>query len=179
MTEVALAAGYGSLRRFNETFRDLFRRPPSALRRDLLHGGGSMAGAGVTLRLSYRPPYDWPAMLGHLAARAVPGVEEVADGAYRRTVSDDGRLGSVEVRHEPARNSLAVTVRFPSVRALPAILARVRRVFDVGRRHRDHRRPPLARSLPGAASSRGVPGCARRADGTASSSPCGRSSASR
>lgn len=134
MAEVALAAGYGSLRRFNETFRDLFRRPPGALRRDILRGRshGSTAGAGVTLRLRYRPPYDWPAMLDHLGARAVLGVEDVADGAYRRTVSDDGSVGTVEVRHEPARNSLAVTVRFPSVRALPAILARVRRVFDVG-----------------------------------------------
>ena len=134
MTEVALAAGFGSVRRFNETFHDLFRRPPSALRRrtstDL--AAGSVAEAGVTLRLRYRPPYDWQAMLAYLDARAIDGVEEVADAAYRRTVSHEGLLGTVEVRHEPAQNSLAVTVRFPCVRALPAILFRVRRVFDVG-----------------------------------------------
>lgn len=125
MTDVALASGFGSLRRFNETFRDLFGRPPSALRSRRAHQ------AGVTLRLRYRPPYDWPAMLAHLAARAVDGVEVVAEGRYRRTVAHEGRLGTVEVAHEPAQASLVVTIRFPSVRALPAILARVRRVFDV------------------------------------------------
>jgi len=128
MAEVALASGFGSLRRFNETFRELFRRPPSALRRRT----STVADTGVTLRLRYRPPYDWPAMLDHLDARAIDGVEEVASGVYRRTVSHEGRLGTVEVGHQPARNRLAVTLRFPSVRALPAILTRVRRVFDVG-----------------------------------------------
>jgi AraC family transcriptional regulator, regulatory protein of adaptative response / DNA-3-methyladenine glycosylase II len=133
MGEVALAAGFGSVRRFNETFHDLFRRPPSALRRKTpWRSRGSLADASVTLRLRYRPPYDWPAMLAYLDTRAIDGVESVAGGVYRRTVAQDGFLGTVEVRHEPAQDNLAVTVRFPSVRALPAILARVRRVFDVG-----------------------------------------------
>jgi AraC family transcriptional regulator of adaptative response / DNA-3-methyladenine glycosylase II len=134
MAEVALAAGFGSVRRFNETFHDLFHRPPSELRRKALTElpAGSVGEAGVTLRLRYRPPYDWAAMLAYLEARAIDGVEQVVDGRYRRTVAQDGRLGTVEVHHEPARNNLAVTVRFPDVRALPAILARVRRVFDVG-----------------------------------------------
>lgn len=134
MVEVALAAGFGSVRRFNETFHDLFRRPPSALRRRATAGRPRAAPgeAGVELRLRYRPPYDWPAMLSHLRARAIEGVEEVVGGVYRRTVSHDELLGTVEVAHEPARDSLAVTVRFPCVRALPQILARVRRVFDVG-----------------------------------------------
>jgi len=70
-------------------------------------------------------------MLGHLAARAIDGVEEVANDRYRRTVAIDGALGTVEVAHEPALGNLVVLVRFPSVRALPAILARTRRVFDV------------------------------------------------
>lgn len=113
---------------------DLFRRPPSALRRKTATDAarGSLADVGVTLRLRYRPPYDWPAMLDYLATRAITGVEEVEGEVYRRTVADEGRVGTVEVRHEPARSNLAVTIRFPSVRALPAILARVRRVFDVG-----------------------------------------------
>jgi AraC family transcriptional regulator, regulatory protein of adaptative response / DNA-3-methyladenine glycosylase II len=129
MAEVALASGFGSVRRFNETFRRLFRRPPSAIRRKTASGP---APAGVTLRLRYKPPYDWDAMLAYLEARAIAGVEEVAGGVYRRTVSHEGTLGTVEVAHEPARHNLAVTVRFPSVAALPAIVARVRRVFDVG-----------------------------------------------
>ena len=88
MTEVALAAGFGSVRRFNETFQRLFDRPPSALRRKTVTSlrEGSVAAIGVTLRLRYRPPYDWPAMLAFLRARAIAGVELVDGERYRRTV---------------------------------------------------------------------------------------------
>jgi AraC family transcriptional regulator of adaptative response / DNA-3-methyladenine glycosylase II len=131
MASVAMASGFGSIRRFNETFRRMFRRPPSALRQ--LDRIKQPAGdAGVTLRVRYHPPYDWTAMMGHLGARAVRGVESVDGGAYRRTVADKGRLGTVEVRHEAASHNLVVTARFPDVRALPGIMTRVRRVFDVG-----------------------------------------------
>ena len=133
MTEVAAAAGFGSVRRFNETFQQLFRRPPSALRRRAIAAlpEGSVAASGVTVRLRYRPPYDWPAVLGFLAARAVEGVERVDGDRYVRSVAEAGEVGSVEVAHVPARDSIAVTIRFPCVRALPAIIARVRRVFDL------------------------------------------------
>lgn len=129
MTEVALAAGFGSLRRFNEVFLKLFHRPPSALRRTT---PASAADAGVTIRLRYRPPYDWDCMLGYLRARAIPGVEVVEDGRYRRTVEIDGFVGSVEVEHLPQKQSLGVTIRFRNVRSFPAIVTRVRRLFDLG-----------------------------------------------
>jgi AraC family transcriptional regulator of adaptative response / DNA-3-methyladenine glycosylase II len=134
MAEIALAAGFGSIRRFNETFQQLFRRPPSAIRRKavLALPEGSVAVTGVALRLRYRPPYDWPTMLAFLRARAVEGVERVAGEAYCRTVLQDGAVGTVEIRHLADRESLDVTIRFPSVRALPAIVARIRRVFDLG-----------------------------------------------
>jgi AraC family transcriptional regulator, regulatory protein of adaptative response / DNA-3-methyladenine glycosylase II len=131
MTEVALAAGFGSLRRFNETFRNLFHRPPTALRRKSSSTSPNPL-AGVTLRLRYRPPYDWDCMLGHLRTRAIPGLELVEGGKYSRTVEIGGSTGSVEVAHLPQRNSLSVTIRFPDVRALPAIVSRVRRLFDLG-----------------------------------------------
>jgi len=131
MTEIALAAGFGSVRRFNEVFHDLFRRPPTALRRRTLQPRRG-AEAGVTLRLRYRPPYDWDSMLDYLRARAIPGVELVADGRYRRTVEIGGFIGTVEVRHLPQRQSLGVTICFPNVQSLPAIVARVRRLFDLG-----------------------------------------------
>jgi AraC family transcriptional regulator of adaptative response / DNA-3-methyladenine glycosylase II len=134
MTEVALAAGFGSLRRFNETFRALFRRPPSALRRRSLVSLplGSAAASGVIVRLRYRPPYDWPAMLAFLGARAIDGVERVADGTYIRSLMHEGGGGSIEIRHLPARESLEATIRVATVAALPAIVARIRRVFDLG-----------------------------------------------
>lgn len=131
MTEIALAAGFGSLRRFNEVFQGLFHRPPSALRRKS-SGGAENADAGVTLRLRYRPPYDWSSMLGHLQARAIPGVEVVEDDVYRRTVELKGCTGIVEVKHLARWQSLGVTIRFPNVQCLPEIVTRVRRLFDLG-----------------------------------------------
>src|ERR1700722_7749560 len=74
MTEVAMAAGFSSLRRFNEVFQNLFQRPPSALRRRSSVSRRSR-DAGITLRVRYRPPYDWESMLAFLEARAIPGVE--------------------------------------------------------------------------------------------------------
>ena len=134
MAEIALAAGFGSVRRFNETFQQLFGRPPSALRRKAIVAlpEGSVAAVGVEVRLRYRPPYDWPAMLAYLRGRAIDGVEQLDGERYVRSVAHDGEVGTVEVEHVAERESLAVTIRFPCVRALPAIIARVRRVFDLG-----------------------------------------------
>ena len=131
MTEIASAAGFGSIRRFNETFRALFHRPPSALRQKASMNSSNNE-AGVTLRLGYRPPYDWDAMLGYLRARAIPGIEMVENGSYLRTIGIDGFTGSVHVTHLPQRQSLSVTIRFPRVQSLPSIISRVRRVFDLG-----------------------------------------------
>ena len=133
MIDVALAAGFGSVRRFNDSFVRLYGRPPSALR-------GSRAAAlppeggesPILLRLSYGPPYDWPAIVEFLAARAIPGIEVVEPGCYRRTVSLAGRQGSVEIAPAPGRDALTATIRFPDVRALPVIVGRIRRVFDLG-----------------------------------------------
>lgn len=131
MTEIALAAGFGSVRRFNEIFRDLFQRPPSALRRKT-SATRAEPGAGVTLRLRYRAPYDWESMLEYLKARAIPGVEVVENKTYQRTVEIDDFMGSVEVEHLAGQQSLGVTIRFPRVSCFPAIVTRVRRVFDLG-----------------------------------------------
>jgi len=130
MAEVALAAGFGSVRRFNETFQQLFHRPPAALRR--LGGEVEMAGEGgaVSLNLAYRPPYDWEAMVAFLAARAIAGVEVVGARRYARTLAVDGARGLVTV--EPgAGDFLRITARLPNLQALPAVIARVRRVFDL------------------------------------------------
>jgi len=131
MVEVALAAGFGSVRRFNEVFRELFHRPPSRLRRKTSAGPASLGG-GVTLLLRYRPPYDWDSMLAYLQTRAIAGVEVVKNGRYLRTVEIGGFVGTVEVSHVPQRHSLSVRIRFPEVSFLPAIVSRVRRVFDLG-----------------------------------------------
>ena len=123
MTAVAMAAGFGSVRRFNETFQALFQRPPSALRgRATVTPAG--AGEEIVLRLRYRPPYDWPAMLQALPA--LPGVACVEQGEYRRGV----RAGSLRVSHDAARHNLNVGLRLDDIRLLTENLARVARAFD-------------------------------------------------
>jgi AraC family transcriptional regulator of adaptative response / DNA-3-methyladenine glycosylase II len=124
MSEVALAAGFGSIRRFNDTFQQLYQRAPSSLRRVV-----GTESAAITLNLTYRPPYDWDAMLAFFAARAIPGVELVEDGRYYRTAAGGA---VIEVSHQPARHAIAVKVHVGKVADLSTLVARVRRVFDVG-----------------------------------------------
>ena len=129
MTEVALASGFGSVRRFNETFQQLFGRPPGALRRSH-KPAESATGTGVTVQLAYRAPYDWDAIIGFLAARAIPGVETVSPDRYARTLAIDGARGLVIVRRGKG-DWLEAEIRFPRLQALPAVIARMRRVFDL------------------------------------------------
>src|SRR5258708_16235794 len=96
-------------------------------------------------------------MLAYLKARAIPGVEVVENGIYHRTVEIEGSIGTVEVKHLAERQSLGVTIRFPNVKFLPAIVARVRRLFDLGadiqtideHLSRDPLLAPLVASRPG------------------------------
>lgn len=124
MAQVALASGFGSVRRFNETFQALYGRPPSALRRR----GEREAPSGVRLSLPYRPPYDWEAMLGALAARG--DTVEGRRWSRRLERAADGADGIVTVEPgEPGRVSICVEA--DDLKALPGVLARVRRVFDL------------------------------------------------
>ena len=131
ITEIALAAGFGSVRRFNETFSRIFGRPPGALRHTYSPTPVEQTAA-VTLQLRYRPPYDWQSMLDYLQARAIPGIEIVDNGHYYRTVEMDGAVGSIDISHLPERSSLSAAIHFPRVQSLPGIVARVRRLFDLG-----------------------------------------------
>jgi AraC family transcriptional regulator of adaptative response / DNA-3-methyladenine glycosylase II len=128
MAEVALASGFNSVRRFNETFLQMFGRSPATLRH-IRDKAGRETGA-LSVRLPYRPPYDWDAMLSFLATRAIPGVETVLGNIYRRTIAIGDASGVISVA--PAdKNRVTVSVRFPDLAALPQIIARVRRVFDL------------------------------------------------
>ena len=92
--------------------------------------------SGIILTLSYAPPYDWPAMINFLAARAIAGVEFVEADCYRRTVEVNDRHGTIEVRRMPECEALAASIHFPGVKELPAIVARIRRMFDLGAEQR-------------------------------------------
>jgi len=128
MAEVALASGFNSVRRFNETFRKLFARPPAALRH--LRGKAKRETGFLSVRLAYRPPYDWDAMLAFLAARAIPGLETISGRSYKRSIAFGGNSGVVKVTPADSHR-VDVAIRFPDLAALPQIIARVRRVFDL------------------------------------------------
>src|SRR5205807_385310 len=101
ISRVAFEAGFLSIRAFNEAFRATFRKAPSDVRR----GTRTNAAAPLSLRLPFRPPLDWTSLTGFLGARAIPGVEEVVDGVYRRTTSE-GATGHLEVSPAPSGNAL-------------------------------------------------------------------------
>jgi AraC family transcriptional regulator of adaptative response / DNA-3-methyladenine glycosylase II len=156
MTEVALAAGFGSVRRFNHAFQTTYRRAPRDLRRQW-RGAGAGAGAGaedgdeVVLRLAYRPPYDWAHVRDFLAARAVAGVERVDARGYARTVaaanqpaggrsaanqpaggrSAGGGHAVVCVRPVEGEHALELRVRGAAPAALFQLSSAARRTFDL------------------------------------------------
>jgi AraC family transcriptional regulator of adaptative response / DNA-3-methyladenine glycosylase II len=131
MTDVALASGFRSVRRFNAAFQRAYGRPPTTLRR----AAAAQARTGPAeyrLRLAYRPPFDWESLLAFLRPRAITGVEHVTDEAYARTIAFGGTAGRLEVRHRARFRALELTIRHPDPAALPFIVARVRTLFDLG-----------------------------------------------
>jgi AraC family transcriptional regulator of adaptative response / DNA-3-methyladenine glycosylase II len=128
VTEVAFAAGFGSLRQFNATIREVFASAPTALR-DARRPGAAAPGGQIVLRLARRAPFAWPALLRFLEARAVPGVEEVEGGVYRR---------SLRLPHGPAVVALAddgeavrCALSLADPRDLGPAVARCRRLLDL------------------------------------------------
>ncbi len=154
ITEIAYASGFHSVRRFNAVFRARFGRSPSDARR----GRGPAErgdGSSIRLRLEYRPPYDWDGILAFLAGRAVPGVESVEGGTYRRSVALGGRRGWFAV--SPDRGALACEVSLSLGPVLLPLVARVRALFDLDAQPaaiaevlgRVPRFAPLVRRVPG------------------------------
>ena len=133
LAQIAFAAGFGSVRRFNGEMRRAYSRTPTELRKRSRHAGGNEC---YRFRIAYRPPYDWQAAIDFLAARATPGVECVTAGryqrCYQRTIAIDGRHGSIAVAPADEGHALILEVRIADPRALLAIVERVRRMFDIG-----------------------------------------------
>lgn len=97
IADVAFASGFGSLRQFNRAIREVFRSTPGELRQRRRRNDRLAADGGLLLRMPFTPPYDWDAMAAFLARNAVPGVESVVDGVYRRTITLDGDPGLLEI----------------------------------------------------------------------------------
>ena len=151
ITQAALAAGYGSLRRFNAAFRRYLGRTPTALRKGRRsRGTPHESGLIGKLTLSYRPPYDWEGMLAFFGQRAIPGVERVDGDTYRRTIRLAETCGSIAVRHASRGYALELDVSMEDNRELMGVVERVRRMFDLDANpqaiHRILSRDPLLAS---------------------------------
>jgi AraC family transcriptional regulator of adaptative response / DNA-3-methyladenine glycosylase II len=130
--EVAFASGFSSLRRFNDAFSNRYGMPPTRLRKNVVDNSASANDSGVsTLLLCYRPPYDWPGMLNFLQKRQLKGVEWVTEGVYARTVLLGEFKGWINITQAKKKNALLLTFTHSLAPVLPALLNRVRDLFDV------------------------------------------------
>ena len=134
VTEIAFASGFSSLRRFNDAFNRRYGMPPTRLRKKASAGAAPMDAQYSTLQLSYRPPYDWTGILHFLAARALKGVEHVTDVSYARTVQLGDAKGWIRVTQSRRAHALMVDVTHGLIPVLPALLSRVRALFDLDAR---------------------------------------------
>jgi AraC family transcriptional regulator, regulatory protein of adaptative response / DNA-3-methyladenine glycosylase II len=158
LADIAFAAGFGSVRRFNAVFARRMGAPPSALRRR--HVAEHETGGDLALRLEHRAPYDWPHLLAFLRGRAIPGVELVEGDRYRRVVHLDGHIGEIVVARgsrASGRDALSLVVSPSLLPVLMPLVARVRRMFDLDADPaaiervlgRDRLLGPLVRTAPG------------------------------
>jgi AraC family transcriptional regulator of adaptative response / DNA-3-methyladenine glycosylase II len=130
MHEIAIASGFGSVRRFNAGIHAVYHRTPTQIRK-LVRKPATQMGNQYLFRLHFRPPYHWQGMLDFLAPRATPGVECVEESTYRRTITANGHAGYFEVSLDPSRDALLVRIDFPEPRSLFFIVERIRAMFDL------------------------------------------------
>ncbi len=127
--DVAFAAGFASIRTFNDTVREVFALTPSQLRQRAGRGDAVAAAGAIALRLPFRAPLFPDNLFGHLVATAVPGVEEWRDGAYRRTLRLPHGHGIVALR--PAPDHIGCQLALTDLRDLASAISRCRRLLDL------------------------------------------------
>jgi AraC family transcriptional regulator of adaptative response / DNA-3-methyladenine glycosylase II len=128
IADVTFAAGFHSVRQFNATVQEIFAMTPSALRAGARHGRSEDSGA-LSLRLPYRSPLDAEGLIAFLGLRAVPGIEEAIDGAYRRSLRLPHGTGAVELR--PAEGYVHARYWLADLRDLGAAMQRSRTLLDL------------------------------------------------
>lgn len=159
MVDIALASGYGSVRRFNDHFKQVYGRAPGVLRKKAVAGPTSK----FHFKLAYRPPFDYAGLLNFLALRAIPGVETVVDQSYSRTLKIGDEAGRVSLCNDPVRLCLRVQLELDDSSQLITVLQKVRCLFDLAADPmeisrglaRDKKLWEIARHNPG----QRVPGC--------------------
>jgi AraC family transcriptional regulator, regulatory protein of adaptative response / DNA-3-methyladenine glycosylase II len=134
ITEIAFASGFSSVRQFNASFQESYHQPPSALRARPRPRGAATDGRGtwLSLRLACREPFDGESLLGFLAMRAIPGVEQVTDGRYARTVRTSAGAGVIElVPGAAGSRQVLLRVRLTGLGGVGRVVSRCRQLFDL------------------------------------------------
>src|SRR3989475_3409206 len=153
-TDVAFAAGFESIRQFNDTIREVFALAPTELRKRGRRRREVVEGA-LTLRLPYRQPFDWPTLFAWLRARALPGVAEARNGVYRRTLRLPRGAGIATL--EPVDAHIRCTLQLESMADLTSAVRQCRRLLDLDADplsvvevlSRDRRLSPIVKKRPG------------------------------
>jgi AraC family transcriptional regulator, regulatory protein of adaptative response / DNA-3-methyladenine glycosylase II len=162
MSEIAMAAGFGCVRRFNASIQSTYHRTPSHIRA-CARKAETQPENEYLFRLRYRPPYHWQGMLSFLAARATPGVEAAEGNTYRRSITLNGHEGRFEIAPDEAEQTLLARVQFDEPSSLYAIIERIRRMFDLnadwGVIAKNLKSDPLMAKRIDAAPGLRVPGC--------------------
>jgi AraC family transcriptional regulator of adaptative response / DNA-3-methyladenine glycosylase II len=135
ISDIAFAAGFGSLRQFNDTIAQVYRATPSELRAITRRGAAVHADAGapgeLTLRLPARPPFDAAGLFRFFADHAIPGLERGDDTFFERTLTLPSGPAEIRVVADPVRPGVVITARLTALTDVPALVARVRRMFDL------------------------------------------------
>jgi AraC family transcriptional regulator of adaptative response / DNA-3-methyladenine glycosylase II len=130
MQEIAFASGFGSIRRFNACFRKTYDRAPGQLRK-LGHQATALPTGEYLFKLRFRPPFRWNELMEFLAPRAIPGVELVEAGVYRRIFSLHDQVGWIDAALDKPGSAIALRIYYPQPRFLFSIVDQVRRLFDL------------------------------------------------
>lgn len=127
MTEIAFASGFRSLRRFNDAFKKRYHQPPSRVRKK----EDPCVSDHYTLKLSYRPPFDFQTSLHYFKRHHIPYLEQVDKSSYTRLFKEKKHLGILQVTDHPDTAELKLKVFYPDPKGLFSIVNRVRKMFDL------------------------------------------------
>ncbi|MFD2164801.1 AlkA N-terminal domain-containing protein [Thalassotalea euphylliae] len=128
VSDICFSAGFTSVRRFNESVKATYGETPTQMRK---RSGKITRESEITILLSYRPPFDWQAMLSFFRLRQLPGIEQVTDDKYMRSITLDGSTGWIEVEEVPNKHALKLTLAIEDISLLNQVISRVRAMFDL------------------------------------------------
>jgi len=126
ITDIAYAAGFSSIRRFNDAFKDRFKKAPREIRRDK-----ATEKDGLKISISYRPPFDFAGLMKSYENHRIGRLEWFKDDKMHRVIAMNGKVGFIAISDNPESSSLTVEINFPDTSAIHTIISKVRNLFDL------------------------------------------------